>query len=77
MTSHRDNDKPAEIWYYKDGSVKIEAYFKNGYCHREGDKPAKIAYYTDGSVSVKHYFKNGIRYNHTTRQQKHEYIHLV
>ena len=65
--THRECDKPAKIYYKKDGSVATEYYYKNGLCHRDNHKPALIVYNTDGSVNVKHYFKNGIQYNPPTK----------
>jgi hypothetical protein len=46
---HRDNDKPAVIWY--NGSIY---WYKNGVHHRDNDQPAVI--FIDGS---KYWCKNG------------------
>jgi len=56
---HREGDKPASIWYFKDGSIDSEHWFKDGEMHREGDKPALISYYEDGSIWRELWFKDG------------------
>jgi len=59
---HRDNDKPAIIYYNEDGSVLSEQWFENDKCHRDNDKPAIIQYRKDGSVSLEYWFKEGVQY---------------
>ena len=38
---HRDNDKPACIYYDKDGNVRVEYYYKEGKSHRDNDKSSR------------------------------------
>ena len=52
-------DKPDEIWYHEDGSIRKEQWYKDGELHREGDKPAKITYLSDGSIWEEQWFKDG------------------
>lgn len=54
---HREEDKPAIIQYYEDGSVKCEFYYKNGKRHRDNG-PASIIY-VNGNVIGRAYFKYG------------------
>ena len=58
---HRDNDLPALIWYFKNGSKKYEEWFNNGKLHRENDLPALINYYKNGSIQIEEWWINGLR----------------
>jgi len=55
---HNENDKPAFIYYYPDGSLKEVKYFKENELHREGDKPAWIKYYPSGNIESEKYMHN-------------------
>lgn len=72
---HKDDDTPAVIYYYKNGAVKSELYYKHGKLHRKGDKPAIIHYYDDAShnMSSIEYYQDGNRYR-DTENVKIEYL---
>jgi len=48
---HRENDHPAKIYYYENGSKFYEYWYKNGRMQRENDQPASIEWYDDWSVN--------------------------
>ena len=50
-------DKPTNISYYENGSIKEEWYFENGKLHRL-DSPAWISYYENGNIKDEHYCVN-------------------
>jgi len=55
---HREGDKPASIYYFKNGTVESEVYFLNGNIHRDGDKPAMIYYNENGYIESESYHIN-------------------
>jgi len=55
---HRENDRPAEIWYNSDSFVYIREWYQNGELHRENGLPAVIWYYPDGSIYKKAWYQN-------------------
>ena len=59
FTLHSHSGKPAYVYYYDDGNVWDEAWFKEGKRHREGDKPAYIGYHKDGSIDYQYWYKEG------------------
>ncbi len=56
----RENDLPAIIWYFENGLVCMEEWYKNGLRNREekNDLPAKIEYYENGIIKEKRWYKN-------------------
>jgi hypothetical protein len=53
LPSRIDNSKPAEITYYKDGSVRDLKWFNNkGHYHRTDGKPAIVRFSEDGMVDM-------------------------
>jgi hypothetical protein len=56
---HRDEDEPAIIHHYHDGSCMKKVWYQNGKKHRDGDEPAEINY--DSSL-LKIWYKNGKRH---------------
>ena len=65
-------NKSDRTYYYENGSVYAEAWFKDSKLHRDNDKPADICYYNDrpayidyregGSVWSESWYKNGVQY---------------
>jgi antitoxin component YwqK of YwqJK toxin-antitoxin module len=55
---HREDDKPAELLYYKNGFLKSEKYMLNGKKHRSEGKPAFVKYNQEGKVIYLGYFIN-------------------
>lgn len=51
-----DNDKPAFVIYFPNGSIQCELYYKNGKVHRDDDKPARIEYYGNGTLKREFYY---------------------
>ena len=56
---HRDQDKPAFIWYSvsKKSNQKSKYWYQNGELHREGDQPAVIT-----SAGTQEWYKHGKRH---------------
>lgn len=59
---HREEDKPAEIIYRRDGCIACERYYKNNKIHRGNNKPAEIKYSEDSVIEFKAYYENDKRY---------------
>ncbi len=55
------------IEYYRNGNIKYEGYYIDGYRHRV-DGPAVIWYDEDGKVLSKEYWVEGERYKTNIRQ---------
>lgn len=56
---HRSDDKPAVIYFYRNGNIFKEFYYVNGVLHRSDGKPAIIIYKIDGSVFLREYYDHG------------------
>ena len=56
---HRDNDEPAHLEYYPNGSLYVEMWTHNGECHREGDLPAVIIYSSEGEPIIRKWYTDG------------------
>ena len=50
---------PAKIFYYPNGKIEKECWYKNNKLHKE-DGPAVIRYDIDGKIIEEFYFLNGI-----------------
>ena len=55
-------NKPTDIYYYEDGSVSSESWYKDGKYHRDNDKPAIIYYRKEGSVWSETWYRDGKRH---------------
>jgi antitoxin component YwqK of YwqJK toxin-antitoxin module len=55
---HRDNEKPAKIWYFENGNVYREEYWINDILHRDNDKPAIVWYFTNGNIQMEEFLVN-------------------
>jgi hypothetical protein len=58
---HRDNDKPAKIWYFENSTIEEEQYWVNDQIHRANNKPASIWYFENGTVKEEQYWINGVK----------------
>ena len=57
--AHREDDLPAQIFYYENGRVSSEIWYLNGQAHREDDLPAVIHYDENGQVWSESWYLNG------------------
>jgi len=49
---HRENNQPAWIYYYENGSKACEEWYKDDEMYRENDEAAGIKYYENGSKAL-------------------------
>jgi len=56
---YRPGGAPALIGYFKDGRLKHEAWFVDGYLHSTGGAPAIIEYFENGQIQEEAWYKNG------------------
>lgn len=52
---HREEDQPAYIYYYRNGTKELEIWYQNGKKHRE-DQPAVIGYHINGKKSLEYWY---------------------
>jgi len=55
---HNDNG-PAWIQNYDDGTKKMIAFYKNGKLHSEQSDPSKQEFYSSGKLKLESYYENG------------------
>lgn len=54
---HRDDDQPAHVKYYSNGSICEQIWYRNGKKHRRGDQPAEREYFDNFTREI--YYDNG------------------
>ncbi len=59
---HRDDDRPAVLRYYSDGTLFYEAWYRSGVKHREDDGPAVKRYYSDGTLFSEAWYRSGVKH---------------
>ena len=57
---HRD-DGPASIWYYEDGTIGGEVYYRDGEIYRDVG-PAGIWYHVTGTIWQENYYRDGLQH---------------
>ncbi len=59
---HRNGDKPAEIYYFKNGNIRHQVYYRYGLLHRNDDKPAIVINFPNGNIGYEEYCRDGIAF---------------
>ena len=59
---HREDDRPALIWYTDDGIMMSQYWYRDDRWHREGDLPAVINYREDGTIMTQGWYRDGLRH---------------
>ena len=53
-------DGSARTWYYDNGTITSQNWYRNGHHRREGDLPAEIWYYINGAIKLQ--YRDGRRH---------------
>jgi len=58
---HREQDLPAEIDYYPNGTVSARKWYRRGRLHRDGNKPARLEYDESGKLIKCEFYLHGAK----------------